>query len=388
MLFKAATGMLALAISVGAISAELPPPLEIEQTGRVETLPASYPESWMMIDEASFFSMYGGKVIVMDVLETNPAKRIKGMVHKNLLGNFGQHTKRSEFYVLESFHERGWRGKKTDVFVVYDRATLKIKKEIVWPTDRMQVLPERYAMTVSGDGDYVYAANFTPAASFSVVRLDDHELLDTIGTPGCVMTYPVGKRSVASLCSNGGMLTTVVNKDGSVKSQQRMEPFFDTDKTPIFERPAIVDGHAYFPSFKGVMHDIDVSGEIAQYNGSWSMLTDEEKAANWRPSGLGLLDKDDAGLVYVIMHPDGAEGTQSHGGTKIWVFDVKKKKRVSVIEAPNHAISLAVSRGKSPKLVVTNGMLGLDVIDAKSGEMIQTITDFGNVTPLLVHKSY
>ena len=30
-------------------------PLPIEETGRVETLPMSYPETWVMIDEASFF---------------------------------------------------------------------------------------------------------------------------------------------------------------------------------------------------------------------------------------------------------------------------------------------------------------------------------------------
>ena len=33
------------------------PPLPIEETGRVATLPESYPETWVMIDEASFFSM-------------------------------------------------------------------------------------------------------------------------------------------------------------------------------------------------------------------------------------------------------------------------------------------------------------------------------------------
>ncbi len=207
---------------MGAVDDSLPPPLAIEKTGNVLSLPASYPENWVMVDEASFFSMYDGKVIILDVMEKTPAKRIKGMVHKNMLGNFAQHKTRPEFYVLETFHERGWRGKKTDVFVVYDRSTLKIKKEIVWPTDRMQALPERYAMIVSGDSQLVFAANFNPAASFGVVDVDSHEILSTIGTPGCVLTYPAGKRSVASLCSNGGMLTTVVDEKGQLKSQQNV----------------------------------------------------------------------------------------------------------------------------------------------------------------------
>ncbi|MGI9288634.1 MAG: amine dehydrogenase large subunit [Pseudomonadales bacterium] len=367
---------------------ELPPPLPIEETGRVLSLPESYPEHWMMVDEASFFSMYGGKVIVLDVLEKNPAKRIKGMVHKNMLGNFAQHQIRPEFYVLESFHERGWRGKRTDVLVIYDRSTLKIKKELVWPTERLQALPRRYAMAVSGDQKLLFAANLNPATSFSVVNLDTEEIIDTIATPGCVLTFPTGLRSVSSLCNNGGMLTTVVDESGKMKSQMRLKPFFDTDKTPIFERPAIIDGMAYFPSFTGDMHVINLKGEAAEYVEKWSLISDTERKENWRPSGLGLIDKDDQGLLYLIMQPDGAEGTQSHGGAQVWVFDVNKKQRVKIIETPGHAISIALTRGAKPKLVVTNGELVLDVFDADSGEFIQSITDFGQVTPLVVHKSY
>lgn len=375
-------------VSLAEDEPQRPPPLPIEETGHVETLPSSYPESWVMVDEASFFNMYGGKVIIVDVLETQHAKRIKGMMHKNFLGNFAQHTTRPELYIMESFHERGWRGKKTDVLAIYDRSSLELKKEIFWPTDRLQMLPTRFALQVSGDKDLLFGANFNPAASITVVELHTHEITDTIGTPGCVMTFPTGKRSVSSLCSNGGMLTTVVGKDGKLKSQHRMEPFFDTDKTPIFERPMIVDGIAYFPSFTGDIHAIDLNGERAKYLEKWSLLNEAERAANWRPSGLALNDVDDQGLAYMIMHENGAEGTQSHGGVHVWVLDLKNKKRLRVIDTPNHAISVAVTRGKKPKLVVTNGELNLDVFDAQSGEFIQTIGDFGNVTPLLVYKSY
>ena len=365
------------------------PPLPIEKTGRVETLPESYPESWMMVDEASFFNMFGGKVIVLDVAEEVPAKRIKGLVAKNLLGNFTQSKTRGEFYVLESFHKRGGRGPREDVFVIYDKKTLSIKKEIDWPkANRMTALPERYAMAMSGDEKLVYAANFDPAASFNVVDLDTQTVVAEIGTPGCVMTFPVGLRGVASICNNGSILNTKLNKDGSLASQSRTEPFFDTDDTPIFEHAVYIDGMAYFPSFKGLLHSFDMTGDEAKYLGSWDMLSDEDKAGNWRPSGLGLNDFDDSGLMYTIFQPDGAEGTQTHGGTQVWVFDPKTKQRVRVIDTPNWAISISVSRGTNPLLVVTNGDLNLDVFNANDGSLLQTVSDFGSVTPLLVHKSY
>lgn len=364
------------------------PPLAIEEIGRVEKLPASYPEDWVMVDESSFFNMFGGKIVILDIGEKDHPKRMKGMMSKSMLGNFTQSASRGEFYIIESFHERGARGKKFDVLAIYDKQTLEIKKEIMWPTDRLQSLPERYSMAVSADERLLYVSNFNPAASFTVVDLETKEIIETIGTPGCVLTYPTGKRSVTSICSNGGLLTTVLDKKGRLKSRERMEPFFDTDKTPIYEWPVIVGGKAHFPSFYGDLHVIDFSGDVAKYVEKWSLTSDKERAANWRPGGLALTDRDDDGRLYIIMQPDGKEGTQTHGGSQVWVFDLKTRKRLRIIDAPNWAVSLAVTRGDNPKLVITNGEMNLDVFNAKDGSFIQTVGDFNNVTPLLIHKSY
>ncbi len=136
------------------------------------------------------------------------------------------------------------------------------------------------------------------------------------------------------------------------------------------------------------MHNVDMSGEKAVYKGSWPMLTEAEKAANRRPAGLVLTDKDDQGRMYVIVQEDGKEGTQQHGGNEVWVYDPAAKKRVKIIETPNWAVSIAVSRGDDPMLIVTNAEMNLDIFNAQSGEHIQTVGDFGNTTPLMVHKSY
>lgn len=364
------------------------PPLPIEETGRVEVLPEQFPESWMFVDEASFPSMFGGKMILLDVAETKPAKRIKGTADKNLLGNFIQAKIRPEFYIMESFHTRGARGPKVDVLTIYDKTTLSPIKELIWNDTRLQALPRRHAMAISPDEKFLYVSNFSPAASFTVVDLDTKEIVETIGTPGCVLTFATGNRSVTSICNNGGLLTTVVDDKGHKKSHHRIAQFFDTDTSPIFERPAIIDGIAYFPSFTGDMHAIDLNGEVAKYLEKWSMLSPSERALNWRPSGLVLNDSDEQGLFYVIMHPDGFEGSQTHGGPQVWVYNVNTKQRIKVIDIAKGALSITLTRGKTPSLVVTNHELTLDIYDPKSGELIQNITDFGNVTPLLIHKAY
>ena len=365
------------------------PELPIEEIGRVETLPESFPESWMFIDEENFMSMFGGKIILLDVAETKHAKRIKGIADKNLLGNFIQSRKRSEFYIMETFHARGARGPRTDVLTIYDKTTMSTFKELVWEdTNRLIALPERYSMALSKDEKFLYVANFNPATSFTVVDLDTHEIVETIATPGCVLVYPTGLHSITSLCSNGGLLTTDLDNDGRKKSQHRIKPFFDTDKTPIFERPAIIGGLAYFPSFTGELHVIDLNNEVASYVEKWSLVSEQERKSHWRPGGLALNDKDEQGLFYIIMNPDGHDGSQTQGGTQVWVFDVKNKKRLRTIDTPNWAVSMAVSRGKNPLLVITNGEMNLDIFDTNDGHLIQTISDFGNVTPLLVHKAY
>ncbi|RLA04102.1 MAG: methylamine dehydrogenase [Gammaproteobacteria bacterium] len=378
----------AIPTRVAAIDKDLPP-LPIEEMGKVETLPNGYPESWVFVDEVSFFNMLSGKVILLDVAEKTKNARIKGIADKSLIGNFIQAKTRPEFYIMESFHERGTRGPRTDVLAIYDKTTFAITKELVWKdSTRLTALPERYSMALSADEKFLFVANMNPGTSFTVVNLETKTIVETIGTPGCVLTYPTGKNSVTSICSNGGLLTTVVDSNGHKKSQHRIAPFFDTDKTPVFERPVIIDGIAYFPSFEGIMHSFDFTGEVAKYIESWSLISDEERKANWRPSGLVLNDRDEQGLYYGIMQPDGHEGTQTHGGTQVWVFDMKKKQRLKVIDIPNWAVSIAVTRGKEPLIVITNGELNLDIFNASDGSFIQTISDFGNNTPLLVHKAY
>lgn len=326
---------------------------------------------------------------MLDAAETRHAKRIKGAADKNLIGSFVAAKTRPEFYIMESFHERGARGRRTDVLTIYNKTSMAVIKELVWKdTLKLTALPERYAMSLSKDERFLFVANFNPGASFTVVDLDSYEIIEVIGTPGCLLTYPTGSNSVTSICSNGGLLTTVVDAQGHKQSQHRIAPFFDTDITPIFERPAIIDGIAYYPGFYGDLYAVDLSGDVARYIELWSLVSDAERAANWRPGGLALIDRDEQGLLYVIMHPDGKDGTQQHGGPQVWVFDVKKKQRIRTIDVPNWAVSISVTRGKDPLLVVTNGEMNLDVFNATDGSFVHTISDFGNVTPLLINKAY
>lgn len=378
-----------LAASVLAQDSSLPP-LPIEATGTIEKLPGKYPDDWFLVHDAAFFHMSDGKVYIIDTSADTVAEQVKGMFNVVFLGNISQSRRRGEIYATETFYTRGTRGTRTDALTIWDMATLAPKGEVVWPVPkRYSGMPQRFAITPIDNDNLLVVLNFTPAASVTVIDLDTRKILNEVSIPGCLLAYPTGKRGFSSLCADGRFMSTQLARDGSVIKQSRGEVFFSSDDSPIFEHMALIDGTAYFPTFSGEVFPVDMSGKVAKVGKSWDLVTAEERAANWRPGGIGIIDEDDRGRFYVLMHPDGADGTQNGGGSEVWVFDPSRQQRVLRIPLNVWGLSLAVSRGKQPKLLVTNPTdMTLELYDANSGEFIRTIKDFGQETPLMLHAAY
>lgn len=369
------------------LSAEegLPPPLPIEKMGVVQTLPERYPEHWFLVHDAAFFHMLDGKVLVLDATAETAAEQYKGAIGASMMGGVHESATRNEIYVIESFNSRGPRGDRTDVLTIWDRSTLAVLDEVVWPVPkRLQGMPERFAMQTINGGKWLLVSNFSPAASVTVVDLDKREIINEVATPGCVLAYPTGKLGFSSLCSDGRFMSVQLKSDASIRTQERGEAFFDSDDTPIFERAALINGVAYFPSFTSEVHPIDMSGDLAVPGESWSLLDADDKAQNWRPGGIGIIDEDELGRFYILMHPDGADGTQGGGGPEVWVFDPEKKARVQRIALKEWGLSLTVSRGKQPLLMVTNPVdMSMETYDGQTGEFQRKMTDLGMETPLM-----
>ena len=366
-----------------------PPPLPIEPTGVIQTLPATYPPSWFLVHDASFFHMSDGKVYVIDTAAATLAAQVKGTFNVSLIGNIAQAPGRGEIYATQTFHSRGSLGDRLDVLTIFDMQTLAPKGEVILPTGkRFMGMPQHYALLPMNDDRWLGVANFSPATSVTLVDLDSRKIIGEIPTPGCVLAYPTGKRGFSSLCADGRFLSTELAANGSIVKQVRTDVFFNSDTSPIFERPAVIDGTAYFPSFAGLVYPVDMSGSVAKVGEPWNLVPEAERAKKWAPAGLGLADKDDQGRLYVIMHPDAADGTHQRGGPEVWVYDPVTKQRVQRIVLKSWGLSLALSRGKDPVLMVVNpNDMSLEMYNTGNGEFIRTITDFGQATPLLVHGS-
>ena len=212
-----------------AISADggQPPPLPIEPTGIIETLPKDYPASWFLVHDAAFFQMSDGKVYVIDIEGNNLHEQVKGTFNVVLMGNVLQSARRHEIYATETIHSRGTRGKRQDMVTIWDQETLSPMGEVLWPTPkRFMGIPQRFAMLLIDNDRWLAVANFSPATSVTLIDLDSRKIINEIQTLGCAFVYPTGERGFSSLCADGRFLSTELAEDGTVIARTRTDVFF------------------------------------------------------------------------------------------------------------------------------------------------------------------
>jgi methylamine dehydrogenase heavy chain len=168
-----------------------------------------------------------------------------------------------------------------------------------------------------------------------------------------------------------------------------------------------------FPSFEGQVHPIDVTGAELVFGESWSLVTDADRAENWRIGGMQPLAlHGESGRLYALMHQGGKE-THKQPGTEIWVYALAKHERLArfalrnptaafVLEQakaepggaldwmlermlPNNgAERIAVTPGESPQLfAATQFPPTLAIYDADTGVHERDVPESGIATNLL-----
>ncbi len=357
--------------------------IQPEPQGIIESLPDKYPSSWVILQDAAFFHMLDGKFVVVDASADDPNEQFKGMFNGSFIANFTQAESRPEMYVAETFYSRGTRGTRTDVLTIYDKSTLTPVDEVVLPAKRISGMPTDYYLRLVDDEKVALLYNFTPATSVSVIDLENREFLNEVPIPGCALIYPMAGRAFSSLCTNGTMLTVQLDEDGAEASSERSDVFFDAEADPLTEKAALIDGVAYFPSFLGMVHPVNLSGSRPDFGEPWSLVDGIE--GGWRPGGINLAGGDAAGNMYVLMHPEGYNGSHKDPGTEVWVVDPEEGELLRRIELALPAITMGITHGEAPLLLTTNVNLQVDVYDATTGEHQRTLSDLAYETVFMLH---
>jgi methylamine dehydrogenase heavy chain len=257
---------------------------------------------------------------------------------------------RNELLTVETYFSRGTRGVRSDQVVAYDPNTLQVKREIPIPAKRMQAIKSSGATVFSDDQRFLLVVNFTPAQSVSVVDLQTQQFVTEIETPGCSVLYPAGNRDFYSICADGGFMQIRLDDRGGLLLKQRHQPLFDPAGDFVTTAASRIGNTWYFVSYDNHIRAIEMTPEGIKLSNQWSLLSDKERAANWRISGQHHTAAHRAsGRLFVLMHQGDAH-TFEQPGEEVWVFDTRSGNKIDTIELDDIALSIAVSQAENPTL--------------------------------------
>jgi methylamine dehydrogenase heavy chain len=344
------------------------------------TLPEPAP-NWVFVLDGQYPVMMISKLHIID----GDSRKLLGQLFGGYASNFELAPDHRELYLIDTYYSRATRGTRTDVVSIFDAKTLGWLGEIEIPPKRLIIVPKENTTGLTPDGRFLFVANMTPATSVTVVDLKARKFVGEIDTPGCAQVLVAGQRSFASMCADGSLMTVQVDDSGKLKSRKQGKPFFDPSRDPVFDQPVVVGGKAYFVSYHGAIHVVDVSGDEAKGEAEWSMLTPEDQKGKWRPGGWQVIAaRDGAKQLYVMMH-QGGEWTHKQFGKEVWVLDAEKRARMARIKLKSDAYSINVSEGPKPLLYALDLLKSqLETYALPSGKYEGVYKELG--TPFLVYR--
>jgi len=335
----------ALAVGASALAAEaddLDPgaKLQLAESHVTATLSPTHARRLYVLDTA-FPAAEAAKTYVLD----GASGAIEGMFNQAYWPNFAVSPDGSELYAVDSYWEKHTRGKRSDYIVVRDARTLAVKEDIPLPAGRLLIVSKKYNFDVTPDGHYGLTYNLAPQTAVTVTDLRAHTSVGAIGIPGCGLIFAQAPNRFSTLCADGAV-ETVTFDESAKASVKRTAKVFDAVHDPAFEHSAWDKRHQmlYLVTYQGIVVPVNLAGDQAVAAPPWSLTTDAERSAGWRPGGWQVSHFHSArGRLYVLMHA-GRSWTHKSSGTEVWEFDAASGKRLQRIKLAEPSQSVAVSQ--------------------------------------------
>ncbi len=281
-----------------------------------------------------------------------------GMFSTGLFGITALTSDSSEMLVASTYYTKRNRGDRFDQLEAYDTKTFALKKEIQIPAKHAMALPYKGTIAPSVDDAWVFIQNATPLASVTVVDHKAWKVTAEVPTLGCWIILPSqsNPRRFATLCGDGTLVTVTLNAKGDTATQTRSEKLFDPEKDPLFVQGERVGDTYSFVSYEGNVKVINVGGDVAKLEDSWSLLDEADKKAGWKPGGYQVQALHaPTKRLYVAMHDGAKNGSHKNPAKEIWVYDLATKKRIQ--RAPGSgSIAMALTKEAKPTLYAYDGM--------------------------------
>lgn len=282
----------------------------------------------------------------------------------------------NEFYAAESYYSRLTNGDRTDVVTIYDVPTLSPKAEIKVP-NKIAALPFRHYIALLDDQRFLALFNLTPAQSVTVVDLQQQTFVTELSTPGCALTVPSVERAFLQICGDGKLQLIRLNGEGQEAERVRSQSFFKIDDDPVFDKTAAVPEGWLFISYNGQVFTASVDGSKVSVSKPWSLLDDEQRAADWRPGGGQFFTYHAAqDLLFVLMNSKGGYSHDS-AGDEVWIYKRAEQRLLTRLPLPHQGTDLFVTRTAKPLLSVSGTDGQLHVYDVESQKLQRSIAEIG-----------
>ncbi len=366
------TGIFACAlVSLLPFMASAQEPLQPEQV-TIETIPAGTPK--LFVADLAIEHIVDGRMRIYDA----NSMKLLGMVGTGFLGQIYVPAKQGVFYISTSYIEKITRGKRSDWLEVYDSNTLTLKSEIPIATTRAQALNYRPLLQGSSDNRWIFAQNATPATSISVVDLNAQKQTAELPNAGCYGIYPSASNGLhfATMCGDGTFGSYTLKDDGTAAERAASEPIFDADKDALFIHGEHDGKNWVYMSFTGNIYVVDLEGASAKLVDKIEMTKGVE--GDWRPSGYQThAFHQKSGVLFVLMHKGGTEGSHKNPAEEIWAYDLRNKKLLSRSPTTT-AFSVTLGQSDEP-IVYAIDLVGLKVMrytsDAAKGYALTAAGD-------------
>lgn len=316
----------------------------------------------------------GDHVYIMDLGINGPsAVFVLNAEDLSLEGNIGAGTfasmhmtaDGSTLFTSSAYMSRFTYGDLEAVVHEWDPHKLSARREFVINPKMAQTLSQRGVLNPSADGKHLIVQNATPATSVSIYDMASGEELQEVPTPGCWTAYPTLQgNGFTTLCGDGRVAT--YSYDGAESSSPaHTEKLFDSDTNPLFGDAHRVGDHLAYVSYTGVFYLIDDSGETPVLARSIEFGKD-----GWAPSGYNLMTYHaPSNTMFVMMHPDQAEGSHKTPAQEIWAVDMESGA-VKGRSPANNETSISVSSSESPQLFGIDYLGGVRRYEVTMGDSI------------------
>jgi methylamine dehydrogenase heavy chain len=310
--------------------------------------------------------------------------QIQGMFNQAYWPNFAVSPDGGELYAVDSYWEKHTRGKRSDYIVVRDARTLQVSEDIPLPAGRLLIVSKKYDFDVTPDGHYGLTYNLAPQTAVTVTDLKARKPVGTIGIPGCGLIFAQAPTRFSSLCADGAIATVSFDESANA-TVKRTAHVFDAANDPAFEHSGWDKHHQmlYLVTYHGKVIPVSLAGEQAVAGTSWSLTSDAERRAGWRPGGWQLSHfHSSKRRLYVLMH-QGRDWTHKNSGIEVWEFDATNGTRLQRVKLPEPAQSIAVSQDADPLLYAIGDSYRIYGFRLATGKMLYRTKPLGFTPQLL-----